>query len=303
MVENRWKIYVNNTRKRLLPRNTSLVNLYNDIRHIEPLTQEETNELIDIYRNGNKEESEAALEKLCKHNLKLVVSVAKKYCTTDDNLTDLIQEGSIGLMKAIDNFDMNVGTPLYAYAIYWIRREINMFKINVSPMIIQTNRSKTSITITEIRNSLIQKLERTPTSEEILEEYNNRFPDKKLNKKDDFVDVEYVYLSELDTSINDNTNSKRNESDYNQKSVSYNDYMEDIELDSNKEIISSLITCLKPKERMIIERLYGLNGQTESSSTSLAFELNMTVAGINNIKQRAIEKMQKHSAKLKPSFK
>lgn len=303
MVENRWKIYVNGSQKRLLSRNTSLTNFYNDIRHIEPLNQEETNNLFKIYKSGNKEKSDEALEKLCEHNIKLVVSVAKKYCTTEDNLNDLIQEGSIGLIKAIENFDPNNGAPFYAYAVYWIRREINMYRTNVCPTIKQTNRSNTSITITEIRNNLMQELERVPTTEEILEEYNKRFPEKKLNNKDDFVDVEYLYISEFDQSQNNEKYIPAKEMEYNQKSVSYNDYMEEVDIDSNKEIINALTGCLKPKERMIIERLYGINGNTETSSGSLAIELDMTVAGINNIKQRAIEKMKKNASNFSPSFK
>lgn len=302
MVESKRKIYVSGAPKRYSFRNISLTNYYNDIRHIDTLTKEEINDLFKIYHNGPKEEKKKAFDKICKHNIKLVVSVAKKYSVSNNDLNDLIQEGNIGLIKAIEKFDENCGVPFYAYAVYWIRREINMYKTYSNPMVVKTNCSKTSIVISEITNSLMQKLERKPTPDEILEEYNKKFPDKPVNKADDVIDVEYVYISELDTSVKENNKSVRNEAEYNDKTDCHNTYLDDIETENNKSEVSKLLKCLSEKEQTVIKLLYGLDGNQEMGVSLIASELGMTDAGVNNIHNRALKKMRESKEDFANSF-
>lgn len=302
MVESKRKIYVSGAPKRYSFRNISLTNYYNDIRHIDTLTKEETYDLFKIYHNGSKEEKKKAFDKICKHNIKLVVSVAKKYSVSNNDLNDLIQEGNIGLIKAIEKFDETCGVPFYAYAVYWIRREINMYKTYSNPMVVKTNCSKTSIVISEITNSLMQKLERKPTPDEILEEYNKKFPDKPVNKADDVIDVEYVYISELDTSVKENNKSVRNEAEYNDKTDCHNAYLDDIETENNKSEVSKLLKCLSEKEQTVIKLLYGLDGNQEMGVSLIASELGMTDAGVNNIHNRALKKMRESKEDFANSF-
>lgn len=292
------KIYISGSNKKYVSRNISLVNLYNEIRRYDPLTSEETESLIKTYHDGTEKEKKCAFDKLCKHNIKLVVSVAKKYASNENEVNDLIQEGNIGLIEAINRFNPELGVPFYAYAVYWIRREINMYRTNVNPTVIQTNRSKTSITISKVTNELTQKLERIPTKHEILEEFNKTYPDKKISNSDDFVDVEYVYISEIESSYNVNTASMKDEFDYNSKTVSNNEYLNEIDKTYNKDLVNQLLSCLTDKERDIITMAYGIGGQCSVGTSVIAGEYSMTVAGVNNICARAISKMKKYKEKL-----
>ena len=81
------------------------------------LTSKETNELFNILKTGNEIEKTKAKEKLVNGNLKLVLSILKKYSNRCDNLDDLFQIGVIGLIKAIDNFNVDLGLKLSTYAI------------------------------------------------------------------------------------------------------------------------------------------------------------------------------------------
>lgn len=292
MVNKKNKVYINGKTSKYFKVNENLSLLYNEIRHKDTLTQEETNTLFDIYTNGSDEEKKEAFDKLCEHNMKLVVSVAKKYCTSSDNLNDLIQEGSVGLIEAIENFDVNNGAPFYAYAVYWIRREINMYKTNINPIITKTNRSKTSTAINNIRNELIQRLERNPTYEEMLDEYNKKNPEKKLNKKDDFVDVEFFYITDFEPQSKCDKKITNTELDYNEKTVNYNEFIEKNEKEWNKSVVETLMKKLTPKEQKVIKLFYGLGGGFETSSLTISQEMSMTEAGVNNIRIRALNKMK-----------
>lgn len=302
MVKVKNKVYVRKQTSKYVERNESLSLLYNEIRHKDILTHEQTKALFDKYKNGSKKEKDVAFKILCEHNMRLVVSVAKKYCTSSDNLNDLIQEGCVGLIEAIENFDIENGAPFYAYAVYWIRREINMFKTNVKPIVTKTNRSKTSITINSIKNELIQKLERNPTEDEILHEYNEKHPEKKLNKKDDFVDVEYVYVTDFEPVQKDENKISGAEFEYNKKTESHNEFVDESDKEWNKDVIERLINRLTPKEQKVIKLFYGLDGGYEASPLTISQEMSMTEAGVNNIRLRAIDKMKKNYKSIIKSF-
>lgn len=88
------------------------------------LSQEKTNELFIKYENGNEIEKKEALDKITYHNLKLVMSIAKKFCGKGLSYSDLIQEGNIGLLKAIERYDYKKGYKFSTYATWWIRQSI-----------------------------------------------------------------------------------------------------------------------------------------------------------------------------------
>ena len=94
---------------------------------IKVLTSKETEELFNILNNGNEVEKKLAKEKLIYGNLKLVLSILKKYTSRCDNLDDLFQIGVIGLIKAIDNFNIDLGLKLSTYAIPMISGEIRRY--------------------------------------------------------------------------------------------------------------------------------------------------------------------------------
>lgn len=295
------KVQLSGNQKPYLDGNNSLQLFYNDIRPYKQLSKEETKKLFKLYHSGTKEERDFAFDKIYKHNLRLVVSLARDYCSSDDNLNDLIQEGGIGLMKAIEMFDEDNGTPFAGYSLYWIRRYINIFKTNVTPMIQQTNRSKTANVIVTISNELCQKFERIPTPDEILDEYNNRYPNRPINDSDNLVNVEYIFIDQFE-SVNETTQNLNDYSDYNSASVSYNDYIKEIESDHNKKMLSILINKLSDKEAKIIRMLYGVDGYTKTNINIIGLEMGLSSQRVSQICKTALKKLKTISNKLSYSF-
>ena len=285
------KLHLSKTQKPYLDRSDCLKLLYAELRKYDPLTQDEIRSLFNLYHSDDKEKSEWAFNKLCRHNMRLVISIARKLCTNEDNLNDLIQEGNMGLMKAIEMFDVENGAPFHGYAIYWIRRQINLFRLNFSQRIVQTNSSKTVNSIPLIKNELIQKLERTPTPEEILEIHNERYPDKKINYIDDIVDVEYVYINSLEN-ISDNPNGSKLYTIYNDKSSNGNLYDNTADEDENREMIKAFLGTLTERESEIIKMFYGIDGYEENSFDSIALKFDITRERARQLYHSAINKMR-----------
>lgn len=298
------RVFLTGLQKPYLEVNKTLQLFYNDIRPHKPLKQEEIEKLFTLYHKGTKEERESAFTKICKHNERLVVSMAREYCSNKDNLNDLIQEGNIGLMKAIEQYDASSGASFGGYAVYWIRRYINLFKTNTTPIVPQANRFKIGNSVTNIINDLWHKLERTPTSDEILEEYNKSNPKKTINSKEDLVHVEYFYLDEIENKTNEKQSAKQNR-EYNylyEEAASHNEYLDIIEKESIKNTVNRLISVLNKKEAAVVSMLYGLNGNTETSMSTIATELNLTQQRISQLYNTALSKMRKAMEKQSYKF-
>lgn len=289
------KITLTGIQKPFLERYKSLTKLYAEIGHCKPMSFEETSEWFDKYHNGTEKEKEEAFEKICKHNMKLVISMARQYCSTQDNLMDLIQEGNIGLIAAIEKYNPNIGSSFQAHAMFHIRRYINLFKNNTTSIVQKTNRSKTAHIVHTLTSKMTQDLERTPYPEEVLDEYNKHNKKKKVKDSDDFVNVEYVYIDNFETSTGD-INDMGSFVDFNNHTGSENGYLRDIEAEQKHKTLQALLQELTPKERKAITMFYGLEDGIESSLSVISMTLGVTAERARQLCSHAIKKM---SAKAK----
>lgn len=285
-------ITLTKTQKPFLVRDEILTMYYNDIRKYPVLSQEETVELFRLFKHGSSLEREYARTKLFNHNAKLVTAMARQYCGVNDSLMDLIEEGNIGLLNAINKFDVGKASSFQKFALFYIRREINLFKTNYSSMVQQANRSKTDNKISTIVSDFIQKENRMPTDDEVLSEYNERNPKKKINDKEDTISVEYVYI--------DSFNPKGGEFydaqsyvEYSNKTCSHNDYLGKIISDCNKELLDRLMIGLTPNEKKAITLFYGLENGIECSLGVVGTMMNCTSERVRQLCKSAVEKMSK----------
>ena len=290
-------ITLTGTQKPFLGHDETLNMYYNDIRKYAVLSQEETTELFKLYQNGTKEDREFAKNKLFKHNAKLVISLARQYCTVNDNLMDLIEEGNIGLLNAINKFSLDKESSFQKFALFHIRREINLFKVNYSSIVQQTNRSKTDNNITNIISSFIQRENRMPTDEEILAEYNEKNPTKQISEKSDMVSVEYVYIDSLEP-INGEFTDSQSFLDYSSKTSSCNEYLRKIEGDRHKKMLKSLMVGLTPNEKKAVSLFYGLDDGIETSLSVIGTLMNCTSERARQLCKAAVDKMHKRAEQL-----
>lgn len=257
------------------------VNLYLKELEFPVLTKEQEEDLFKKMLNGDLE----AKELLIKSNLRLVVSVAKKYNNKGVPLLDLIQEGNIGLLRAIDKFDITKGHKFSTYATYWIRQGMTRAMANQSRII------KYPFYINDLLNKFLKiyqdfyvKFDREPsllfvaekmgiTEEEAYNLYNLKEPVLSINKL-----------------VGDNEDSELGE--IIPASISS---VEDTVIESNlkKELLLAFDKInLSKRDQYILVLRYGLNGKEPMTYKEIGKKLNITHERVRQIDKRIIEKLR-----------
>lgn len=251
----------------------------NEISKIPLLTPEETKELIIKIKQGD----ETARKKIIESNLRFVVYLAKKYINRGIPFLDLVQEGNIGLMKAIDKFDPSKGLKLSTYSSFWIKEQINRLILNTSRNIrIPIHKQENYGKYIRLNNKLSNELGRNPTFEELayemgcsveeVKEYNNIIKDT--------VSLNTLVGEDNDTEL--------------ENFIAYED--ESINNFVNKEFLKKIINFSKSKlslrEVYILELRYGLYDGTCWSLNKVATEFGITFQRVKQIEGKALKKLR-----------
>lgn len=243
---------------------------------------EEEIELGRQIRSGDK----VALSKLITSNLRLVVSIAKRYRNQGLDMEDLVQEGNVGLIHAARKFDPTKGARFSTYATWWIRQAVMRAIANKArtirlPVHVRTQISKIKSCARDFRN----RLGRFPTVEEIAAVTG--------------FDIEEV--KRLTTS--DNTIASLDELMPGTEKEPMSNFIEDqfsplperiAEQALLRRCIDKLTGFLSPQEKEAIEYLYGLEGDGHYDSRTLAARLNIDVEELRRIQKRSLKKMRRH---------
>lgn len=193
---------------------------YKELGKYAPIEKDEEIELIKRAKNGDIN----AQNKILESNLRFVFNIAKRYKGMGVPLLDLISEGNLGLMKAIERFDPNKNNKFITYAIWWVKESIKQF--------IKDNTSECTVDCVTYEN----KVENNP-----------------------------------DNQITDEASSDKEHKD---------------------EVISKLLSKLNDREKRIIEKYYGLNGEDEKNLEEIGKELGLTKERVRKIKWSALQKMR-----------
>lgn len=260
-----------------------LLSLYlEDINKIPMLSYEEEYELAIKAKNGDKR----ARERIINANLRFVVSVAKKFKGQGLPLSDLINEGNIGLITAIDKFEPEKGYHFISYAVWWIRQSI-MKAISEKGRAIRLplNRANELVTIQKASKTLMDEMNTTEPSVEDISEATGI----------DSATVKDLLKASSDVISFDSPIKKGEDSD-----STFGDFIEDESkgpeeqvLDSSlKSDVRSLLSVLSDKEKNIIEMRYGLNGNKPMSLKEIGDSFSLTKERIRQIEKRALEKLR-----------
>ena len=253
-----------------------------NIDKIPLLTYDEEYELALKAKNGDKK----AREKLINSNLRFVVSVAKKFRGQGMPLEDLINEGNIGLMTAVDKFEPEKGYHFISYAVWWVRQAILKALAEQSrPVRLPLNRSNELIQIVRAKNDLIHKKGISdPTVDEIAVASGL---DVTLVKN--LLEVTRDMIS-FDSPIKGDEEGDS----------SYFDFVEDKTQSPEDDVVNhmmekdvrGLLSVLGDKERDIIEKRYGFNGNEPMSLKAIGDEYNLTKERIRQIEKAALQKLR-----------
>ena len=263
--------------------NRSLSRYLEEIGDFEPLNPNREVELaIRI-----KQDDHTALEELVKANLRFVVSVAKDYQGQGLPLTDLINEGNLGLIKAAGRFDETRGFKFISYAVWWIRQSILQALAEHSRIVrLPLNRVGTISKITKTAEKLEAEIERSPNEKEI---------GRQLNMTSDEV-IDAMRISRRHQSLNApfRDGDKNSLIDIIQDD---NQIAPDTPLmnDSLKDEIRNSLDTLKDREKMVIKMYFGIERDYALTLNEIGEEFNLTRERVRQIKEKAIRRLRHRS--------
>jgi len=253
---------------------------FKDLKSVELLSGGEQTELAIKAKSGDK----LALNKLVQSNLRFVVTVAKEYQYSNIPLEDLISEGNIGLIKAVDKFDETKKIRFISYAVWWIRQSIiQSIYENGSIVRLPVNRININNKINKTKDILFKELNREPTSKEISD-----FSDVcEIDIINSFNDCNFFV--ELENSCSED--SKSTFSDY-LEGDEFNNIQKKINKDAASYEINTVLSGLNKRESKILKMYFGLETGQEMNLREIGEELDLTNERVRQIKDFALKKLR-----------
>ena len=251
-----------------------------EIGRIQLLTPDEELALSERINNNDED----AKRILAESNLRLVVSIAKRYVGRGLLFLDLIQEGNIGLMKAVDKFDSNRGYKFSTYATWWIRQAITRALADQARTIrVPVHMVETINKMVRVQRQLTLELNREPSEEEIA---------KKMNVSVDKV-REVIKISQdpvsLETPIGEEDDSHLGDFIKDESSLSPEEYTENEIL---KEEIDDVLQSLQQREQEVLRLRFGLKDGTCHTLEEVGKKFNVTRERIRQIEAKALRKLR-----------
>ncbi|MCD7839695.1 MAG: RNA polymerase sigma factor RpoD [Erysipelotrichaceae bacterium] len=261
-----------------------------EIGRVELLTHDEEIELAKRILEGDEE----AKKKLAAANLRLVVSIAKRYVGRGMLFLDLIQEGNMGLIKAVEKFDYTKGFKFSTYATWWIRQAITRAIADQARTIrIPVHMVETINKLTRVQRQLVQELGREPTAEEIAELMDGMTPEKvrEIQK----ISLEPV---SLETPIGEEDDSHLGDFIEDEGAMSPDDYAANELL---KDELNEVLLELTDREEKVLRLRFGLDDGRTRTLEEVGKEFNVTRERIRQIEAKALRKLKhpSHSKRLK----
>ena len=268
------------TKGALVPRDPFYAYLQ-EVRRYPALTEEEEKELAIRYKETGDLES---AYKLTTANLMLVIKIAMTFKREWQNLMDLIQEGNVGLMKAVDKFEYRRGYKFSTYATWWIRQAITRSIADQARTIrIPVHMIETINKLNRVRRQLLQRFGREATPEELALEME--LPEYKINK---ILKIAKEPLS-MENPVGDDEDS------------TIGDFIEDEKLsspvevttrESLKETTSDLLANLSPREAKVLKMRFGIDMSTDHTLEEVGRQFDVTRERIRQIEAKALRKLR-----------
>jgi len=263
----------------------ALQNYLNEIAKNEPYSREEEYELAIKAKDGDHD----SINKLVQANLKFVVKVASRYQNRGLSLSELISEGNMGLIKAIEKFEPEKHNKLISYAVWWIKQKI-LFALAEKTNVIRVPLGKANIAnkIKQANDKVFNKTGKKASLEEIsqLTDLNENAIKKVKNQTTKTISID-------DTSYTSN-----------HEKVTLTDFLEDKEFGDPKSLyfrdkvhdnIERTIDKLASREAYIVRKYFGLEGEKSKNFAQIGEELGLSRERVRQIQKKALEKIMKEA--------
>lgn len=283
---------VTNLRTKLVEHSGANNAYLKSIRNYEVPSAEEEVELCRLAKKGDKD----AKDKLVMGHQRLIYSFAKQYAKNNNEIIDYVNEGTIGLIKAIDTYDETKGFRFITYASYYIRREMRYFLSSTNVMVERSNFLKLDVKLKQIKHDFYTENGYYPSVETIIDIFKTRF-DINIKDKSDVFDI---IINSINIGKDEDYYNSDVESMFNFKTHSHNEYEYTSGQDYIKECASRLINTLPERDADVIKMLYGIGEyEHEYSISDVADKYNLNVATIGVIKKKALIKMSRYQKSFK----
>jgi len=263
-----------------LDEQTALDQYLRDVSRHELITPDEEKRLGALAQQGDEE----AIQALATANLRFVISVAKKYQNRGVSLTDLIQEGNVGLVTAARKFDPDQGVKFISYAVWWIRQAILASLANHGrPVRVPLNRASDLARIFREKERLKQELGREPTSYEL---------GRAAHLTPELVEsLQTLNAAEirLDAPIGDSEDSQLVE-----RFITEEAPEPEVEVENRLlgEAISTALATLDPRDARVLRMYFGLEGEREHTLEEIGNDLGVTRERIRQLRDRALRRLR-----------
>lgn len=263
-----------------------------EVRKHPILTPEEEIELFKQYEQGDK----SVVNKILESNMRFVFAVAKRYAN-QSNILDLVNEGNMGLLEAIDKFDWRLGNRFLSYAVWYIRKNISCY-LSDNAFIKKSNSRKMTPLINKVTNEYYLTNGVLPTNEQVAEILEKKYgiPLK---------DISYIYPIEtisIESKINqEDASTFADTLIFTSETSSKNKYVEVSNKEYNKMVIEKALASLTEREQKIMRYLYGIGYDQEHTMDDAATMFGMTKERIRQIKNFCLKKMKKRTLKIMTS--
>ena len=281
-------IFIDNLRDNDLPidesENDNYLSLYyKQMGRFRLLSKEEEVILFKRYEAGDHN----AKNMLTESNLRLVVSIAKYYATSFNAFEDLIQEGNLGLIRAIEKYDYRRGTRFSTYATCWIRQRITRYIADKSRTIrYPVNSFHIMVNIEQYIKNYYDDIHEYPTIEEIAEEF-------KITKKQ-----AHFYVTNISSTVSyQNRVGDEKDTELGELLSSGYDLEKEVFLKIVNQELNEAMEILSPREIKILEARFGLNGHEMLTLVETAKNFNITRERVRQIESYAIEKLRNSKAR------
>lgn len=263
----------------------ALQNYLNEISIYPTLTREEEQSLAQEAKNSNQE----AKNQLIKANLKFVVKIASHYQNRGLSLSELISEGNMGLIKAIEKFDPSMDIKLISYAVWWIKQRILFAISEKSSMIrIPMGRANAANKIKHAKDRILAESGNHASMDDIMEktDLSSKLIDDIFYQPSDTISIDEISF-----------NSKNDD-------INILDFIEDPSIEDPKTIyyrerlqdtIKKSIDTLSNRDALIIKAYFGLDGGKEKNFAQIANELGLSRERVRQIQKSALQKILKDS--------
>jgi len=276
--------------------NQSFNQYLKDISEIEVFSSKEEVICAEKASRGDKK----AIDELVRRNLRFVVSVAKQYATTQNPLEDLVNEGNIGLIIAAEKFKPEMGFKFISYAVWWVRKIIMEHLSKHGRLVrLPANKINSLSKLDKQINELEQKLGRNVCIQEIIEEFggdtdfDGKSTQKKFKNEYMLLDMLNDYsMDSLDRDISGDdkgtTLAETISDDSMFKSADNELLTEDV-----RKQLNEVLDILKPRDRLVMVGLYGLDGCIPRTLNDIGDEIGVTREMVRQIRQKSLAILKK----------